>query len=357
MRTANSLFAVVIITGTARAESHPTFDGGDCNGHATHVLVVNKAGKVLEVWRGECKIGTQLPLEDFKIKPEHDLKSPLDKEATGRGSGNRMVLFLTTNGPKYGRGLVVQGWAAADRCADFSASTVWIEDGKTYTLTQFSNPGSLYMAAHHPEEAEAKLKATVEEMDRDVRHWLLRAGDEKNLTDRAKLLAEVVLDYPAYGPTALAEMAKCGADAMPTLRSLLYPDRNAPERFGRTHVSTAEFMGYPSRAAAYRALAAIGEPACSDLVRLLKDQMSTWKYNSDRLERFPRFEYGDQPTYDFLVALTSNPAAFAKMTDAERSVLLEFRVLWVGHPYLSTLGKEGDCIHNRLEKAINAWKK
>jgi hypothetical protein len=356
MRTAASLSAMLLLAGAARAAILPTFDRGDCNEHATHVLVVNKAGEVIDVWRGDCKVGTRLPLEEFKIKPEHDLRSPFERTATGRVTGNRIVLFLTTSGPKYGRGLVVQGWAAANWQADFNASAVWVEDGKTYALTQIFNPGNLFMAPHRPEDTEAKLKEKVETLNMDVWLFLHQARAEPNLAKRANFLAEVVIDYPGFATAVFAEMTKCGADALPAIRTIIYPDPLEKPR-GTRVLATASSIGYPATAAAYRTLASIGEPGCADLVRCLKEKLAGWKGNSNRLRWYPRFEEDDKPGYEFLLALTSNPAAFARMTDAERAVVAEFRSFWAGHPFLSTLGKEGDRIQDRLDRGLAAGTK
>lgn len=356
MRSVAAVFCFLLAGGTCRAEALPTFMLQYCNAQATDVLVVNKTGEVLETWRGDCRVGTRLPINEFKLKFEHAIPGGgLNPMPAGRVTGNRLILFLNSGGARYPGGMVVKGWSPADN-SKFDVSTIWVEDGKAYAIQDHITRGNLAMTPVWFHPTEAAVKEAVEKLNAEMRIRLEAARGIAKTDARALELVEIVIDAPGVAPVAFANLIKCGTDALPALRSILSPKRpDAPAGFYRP--VKADSVGEPVLNAVYRTMAALGEPACTDLVGHLKQQLTFWTERKDRLEWYPRLEANDEQWYHYLVAATSNPAAFAKMTDAERAVLLEFRKFWVGHPYLSTLGKEGDRIYNRFEKAINAWKK
>src|SRR5262245_32887955 len=95
------LLALVALSvpATARAAIMPSFSMGRCENEASHVVVVDNTGKVLESWRGDLTPGDRLPLSEFNIK----LEQPVEKFGNKDGvpekvTGKRLVLFLKKGG-------------------------------------------------------------------------------------------------------------------------------------------------------------------------------------------------------------------------------------------------------------------
>jgi hypothetical protein len=342
MRTLVALTAILLAPHAARAAVLPTFRTGDCLENATHVVLVDSSGTVLESWRGDLKPGAKLPLKDFKITLEHYIIKGLREKTGEKVTGKRLVLFLRNNGSKYGGEGTVGGWAGAHWCGDFDVSTVWVEAGKPYALEQFINPGPHVMSPLFGPGTEAGLKDSVQGMNRAVQTRLDKARAEKDLAARAKLLANIVIQTPGLAAPAFAGLEWCGADAVPALRSVIKTER----------------MGYAEITAAYRTLAVIGEPARDELVKLLDSQLKDWKDYARAIEYSGKlYDHRQEVWYRILDAATSNPGAFANLTDTQRQTVREFRDFWAKHPVLSKLGEPGDRIQDRLARALNPDKK
>ena len=89
---------VLAAASPARAEILPSFGTGQCESNATHVVVVDDTGKVLESWRGDLAPGDVLPIAEFRLPKEAG-----HRPGFGIGpktvSGKRVVLFLVKDGP------------------------------------------------------------------------------------------------------------------------------------------------------------------------------------------------------------------------------------------------------------------
>lgn len=334
MRVFITAAVILLLPNPGRAETLPTFWMGECNTNATHVIVVDSKGTVLESWRGDLKPGANVPLKDFRIKLDRVIYDGLQpRKPEERVTGNRLVLFLTNKGTKYSKERPVAGWAAAHWCGDFDVSVAWVEKGIAYVLHQPINPGPLVPIRWVTEE---ELKKSVTGLNKAVERQLARARGEKDLAARAKLLAGIVIQTPGLAAPAFGGLEWCGADGVPALRS----------------ITGKELIGDPERIAAYRTLALVGGPARDDLLKLLNTQLKYWKDYARKIEYSGRLEPEDEGRYRILAAATSNPAAFAQLTPAQRETVRDFREFWAKHPVLSKLGESGDRIQDRLGVAL-----
>src|SRR5262249_11283912 len=145
------LAALFAAPSLLRSEILPTFSMGHNEKEASHIVVVNDAGKVLESWRGDLKPGDVLPIAEFHLKPALPIGKFGRKEgAPEKMSGKRMVLFLKRGGSKYGRGPVVGNWASPNFMGGFDVATLWIEDGRAVAGEPVIYPGPPETADHGP---------------------------------------------------------------------------------------------------------------------------------------------------------------------------------------------------------------
>jgi len=133
--------ALYVPAAVARAESVPEFSLDYALEKATHIVVVDATGKVVERWKGVIKLGTELPFKaGAKPQPVERVVAfvePKVKAVTGK----LRVLFLIQDGG--GRGLDRRPirWEPALK-RDISLATVWIEEGECFAIYQWMNPGN-----------------------------------------------------------------------------------------------------------------------------------------------------------------------------------------------------------------------
>jgi hypothetical protein len=334
-RIALAFAALLAVPTFARAEILPSFSSGRCETAATHVVVTDGTGKVLESWRGDLKPGDLLPLKEFHIPPGGVVSKFGRKEgAPERVTGKRLVLFLIRGMPMYDRGQQVGSWAPAHWVGDFDVSVLWIEDGHAFALEQWINPGPQQIT-HAGTEAE--FKKLVEGVNRAVHDLLAKARAETSLAERSKILAGIAEKYPGFAPEAFAGLEWCGADAVAAMRPL---------------VDGKQLVGDPVIFGVYSTMAKIGAPARDDLLRHLAGQLATWKELSQQIEWAKKLEFDQPRLYRLLLVVTANADAFRDLTAAQHKTVRELRDLWAAHPVLSKLGEKGDRVHDRLDRAL-----
>lgn len=245
-RIAFALLVALVVPAAARADLMPSFSSGRCETAATHIVVVNTNGQVLESWRGDLTPGDLLPIKEFHL-PTSETVSEFGRggtpgKATGfetnrkggvpeKVTGARRVLFLIRGMPVHNRGHAVGSWAPAHWVGDFNVSAVWLEDGHAFALEQIFNPGSQMMSYV---STEAEFKKRVEGINKTVANLLADARAEKSLAARAKILVGIVRQYPGFSPAAFAGLEWCGADAVAPMRALFGEKARTgdPEIFG-----------------------------------------------------------------------------------------------------------------------------
>jgi hypothetical protein len=155
---------VCLLCSSVCAEIVPGFDLSFATEHATHVLLVDRAGTVVEVWRGaDVEAGERLP---FAVGGDPiDVVNPFPNEPRNPDvaavSGGRRALFVrrTQNG---------RGWEpVCFATKELRLATAWIEKGQCFAIYQIRNPGP---GAHmHPLYIdEQRLKALVLEAGAEV---------------------------------------------------------------------------------------------------------------------------------------------------------------------------------------------
>lgn len=140
---------LLALAAAARGESVPDFSLDFALKNATHIVLVDAAGKVTESLRGDLPVGTELPYKAAE-KPQAVVVVPGILESKVREvTGRRRVLFLAKDGG--GRGLDRRPTSFLPVGAlkqEISLATVWIENDECFAIYQWMNPGD---GAHlHP---------------------------------------------------------------------------------------------------------------------------------------------------------------------------------------------------------------
>lgn len=316
---------VLALASPASAAIKMGYGTETCDFAATHVVVADDTGKVLESWRGDLTPGTVLPVAEFKLLQE------TEGGRRQKPDGKRLVLFLTKGGSQW-NGRTVRGWSAAHFVGRFNVSTAWVDGGKAYGLMQTTNPGPLeFVAVGTEAEVKAKVRAT-----NDAAEVLFRkARAEADLPKRAAVLAGILDTHPCFAPQAFAGLEWCGVAALPVLRAVLGSK------------DTRE----PIRLAAYQTLANLGEPARGDLVEACAAHAKHWGGWGPHIDSHG---WGDEhfDQYAHLRAVVGNADAFRGATPDQRKTLTELRDVWAKHPVLSEVGEKGDRVTDHLDKAL-----
>ncbi len=144
------------LASSAWAEAVPSFSLVYAQRNATHVVVVDANGVVLESWRGDLVKGDTVPFRATK-KPL-EVVNPFPKEPrdpkVDSVTGKRRVLFLVRE--KSSDSWTPCGFLLPEE----RFATVWVEDGQCFAVYQFTNPGT--GAKMHPlYMGEQRLKEEV----------------------------------------------------------------------------------------------------------------------------------------------------------------------------------------------------
>src|SRR5262249_22274855 len=119
-----------LLAAPVQAKILPSFEIDYSAWHATHIVVVDARGTVLESWLGDLKADNKLPLEQLGVPPPGPITYPFrPRQATEpeRVTGARTVLFLIRDGDK---------WKPAASYGGIKLSTVWIERDQAHAFMQ-----------------------------------------------------------------------------------------------------------------------------------------------------------------------------------------------------------------------------
>ena len=238
----------------------PCFQLDYAASNATHVVVVDRHGRIRESWKGDLNVGQFLPVHAFNI-PE---SLPVDYESyTGQKSlyknrpryvgGGRRALFLIRRGknirdPKTWRPSVNPIWK---NVAEMKIATVWLQDGHAFAYFQVSNPGKLRLLPIGDRRTIRSIKRTSfadddsfnkevyrrsfmtkANLKRDVlklseiTEQLQRIQAEKDSSKRAASLLKIIdPQYRMHQVQILKLLPNCLPDALPVFRNALRDEK------------------------------------------------------------------------------------------------------------------------------------
>jgi hypothetical protein len=115
------------------------FDFRECLKNATHILVVDMRGRVLEVWKGDSAVGDHIPLDRFYLSVLTRLSAgryfelpKLENYWSGDFQGtplasDKLILFLVKSDRQDETTRFLDGWLPASRDGWFDASTARVD--------------------------------------------------------------------------------------------------------------------------------------------------------------------------------------------------------------------------------------
>jgi hypothetical protein len=218
------LGAALIVTAQARAELLPSFDLSSAATLAAQVVVVED-GKVVEVWAGDRKVGTQL----FPTQPQPPSSKivygfaglrddQIDRGLAAKGlkrvgsvSGKRLVHFLISDPPPRG---------FAEQIVKYPEyHTVWLEEGQAFAIQQWHNPGRADMRPL--EMTEADLKQAILDL-RAVDAKVQEIAKIEDRGERAAALLGLLKPGARLGNDQVQQaIRQCGKAAWPAIKAQL----------------------------------------------------------------------------------------------------------------------------------------
>lgn len=225
---------------SSTAEILPSFHLSYSAWEATDVVVVNRQGHVLEVWKGELKPKTELPFAADRFKASLDVDYDLffvaekerPKNRIERVSGDRLALFLIRDSEhKVNEKL---GWKAASIGNDLDTCAVWLEKGSSFAVQQWMNPGSSLM---RPTQGEDSIKKEVIRIT-EFQIALKSAVADPEPASRAKRLVPFLQEKNRRGLSeALTHLGKCGKSGWVEALPLLQDEQQLPLHSSLVHLA------------------------------------------------------------------------------------------------------------------------
>lgn len=273
MRQRSCLIAIAIalIAGSAHAETHPEFDFDGSAWRATHVVVVDAAGMVIESWKGDLASGVEIPTEQWK-HPGHDTvyygdsetePVPLDvkvpADAVRRTTGARRVFFLKRR--ELGDIAESATWQLPGNHGVTSESVAWVENGQVLVLRyrqDFPGPPMMRPLSLTERQMKAKVLRLCELQD-DLR----AAAIDPDPQVRAERLVSFLWSGNRLAQTeALEAMKGCGKPAWRVVRRLL-----AQEEYFAIHHKLV-----------FVAMEVAGSEAFGELERIVLEESQYWSW-------------------------------------------------------------------------------
>jgi hypothetical protein len=241
-----TLLLLLLCARTSSAEYRPSFHLEPSAWRASDIVVVTEGHKidgtvaVVETWKGALRKGETLSIpeltqfKDRKLRTVQTSGTPGTKphEASQIVAGGRMILFLkdksaTTESPNK---KAPAKWVSASPMWGMRASTVWVENGRTYAFTQLINPGPSLLVDQNLLEAEMKKKVHKAVQ---TQQELLSIRKIKDCATRARRVRRLAESEPFYGQSeAFDILADCGQAGVPILVVILNDHRKSSKLYG-----------------------------------------------------------------------------------------------------------------------------
>src|SRR5262245_27031176 len=223
------ILVLICLPASAIAEIGPDFTFGYSAWKATDVAVVDPAGLVCEVWKGELKAGDRLPVKAFKLAESAQVHyyrpvKGVSKTATNRieeVTGSARVLFLIRDTKKsISNG---EAWTAASIGQRMDVAAVWLERGEVFAIRQWQNPGSSLMSALRMSEED--LRKEVSRLA-ELQNLLQNAAKDRDAASRARRMVSFLDEELVWALNdTLGVLKGCREDAWPVIKALLEDDK------------------------------------------------------------------------------------------------------------------------------------
>jgi hypothetical protein len=303
----------LLLAAPVQAKLLPSFELDWCAWHATHIVVVDAKGTVLESWQGDLKAGQKLSLDQLGVPPSEPIVYPFrPRQATEpeRVTGARIVLFLIRDGDK---------WKPAASYGGMKLSTVWIERDQAHAFMQAKSRDSCELIPMACTEAQLKQKIA----DIETLHGRLRATaqhvDPTKRAEETLRFVESEFWYCRY--EAFDILAAQGKGVLPVLRKVLQDDKRL-----RLHADILSAMGKAG-----------GVDARDDLLNIVAMELRYWKKIGPTLGEW----WGQEPmtTHYGRLSAALRQLRVIGVTEEQRKQIEELRDYWSSVPSLDAIGK------------------
>jgi len=324
--------AIAFVAGTAQAEVQPDFDFFTSTWRATHVVVVDSAGVVIESWKGDLASGAKIPTEQWKL-PEKETVYYGDSErepvpeyvklpasAVLRTTGARRVFFLKRR--DAGGIADAATWQPPGIFGAISESVAWVENGQVFVLRYREiHPGPPMMRPLRL--TESQMKAKVLQLC-ELQHDLRAAAKEPDPLARAERLVSFLRPADRWAHLeALEAMKGCGKPAWRVVRRLL-----TQEEYLTIHHELV-----------FAAMEVAGSEAFGELERIVREESQYWSWVVKSGET--PVEYNPPMSYHFS-RLSCSLGVLKRLgyRDPE-GIVAKLRTEWDADPRLAHLGSGG----------------
>lgn len=310
-----STVLLLLTTGQVDAGIRESFRVDQCSWLATHIVIVDEAGSVLESLKGDLSPGFRIPLEQLKMPTLQELDEALRGPfgAKIRPSNTRRILFLIKADSK---------WKPA--ASGMNISMAWQEKEVMYGLLQVMNPGPLCLV--QLEENDKRfyqiIKATV------AQHVKFQAATQiADPAKRAQALTEFIVRPGNYhcGREALDQLYRCGEAAGKVILDLLDDETKSHYTF---HADLIKVYAWIFR-----------ERARPRLMREVTDGLAYWKKLAPSLtqdwwtKKSARDHFSYTRLYSSLYFLGN-----IGITEQEREPIQRLIDFWKSVPLLDSMG-------------------
>jgi hypothetical protein len=351
IRSLLSTLFVAVFAAPASAAIGPTFYMPSSAWEATHIVVTDGKGVVLESWEGDLKPGDTLPIGTFELPRDMPISKTASWHSGGRVlntlspevphviakakaiTGRRVVLFLKKGNGQGRQRAFNHGWQPTSYWEYFKVSAAWVEENQVFGLVQINNPGPSEMVLIGETEEAFRTRVFAVASGRQL---FSDAMSVKEPGKRARRLAALVDNDQYTGGKVIAAIAECGPAGVVALGAMM---ANIKYDWAGQMI--------------HGLLAKAGPAGGSELVAALAAEQAFWKPARERglawYNRHP--ETGKR--YSRMFLLLSEPSAFAGLPSDDMRVLTEVQAHWSTDPVLAEFEKgQAVKVATRVQAAI-----
>lgn len=309
-----TLVLLLFIAGRTEAGILQDFSVNHCAWMATHIVVIDEAGSVLESLKGNLPPGFRVPLDQLKMPTQKEIDQALQSRyaAKVKPSSKRRILFLIKENEK---------WKPAS--IEMKISMAWQEEDAIFGFQQIMNPGPLLLV---------KLEDTNQhfyQIIKDTVTLQAKLNATRQITDpekRAQALAEFIL-YPFHcRREALVELGKCGDAAEKVILQLLDDETKAQNTF---HADLILLYGHKFR-----------ERARPWLMRQVIDGLAYWKKLAPDLKPdWWTTQSARQHSAYIKLYYSLSVLGTIGITEKDREPIQQLIDFWKSQPALDSIGK------------------
>lgn len=310
-----STVVLLLAAGQVDAGIRASFGVDNCSWTATHIVVIDEAGSVLESLKGDLSQGYRIPLEQLKMPTLQEMDEALQGhfEPKARPSNKRRILFLIKENSK---------WKPAAR--EMNISMAWQEKEALYGFKQMFNPGPLCLVVL--EEKEKRFYQIIKESVKLQE----KLQATKHITDsakRARALTEFIVPPGNHHcrREPLNELGRCGEAAGKVILEFLDDETKSHNTF---HADLIKVYAGTFR-----------EKARPRLMREVVDGLAYWKKLAPRLTQdwWTKQSARDHSSYSRLYCSLYLLGDIG-VTEKDREPIQSLIDFWKSVPVLESMG-------------------